>query len=271
MTQWYPTERQTVEKAANSGLTKLTMLSSDFQRYCMRCVLAGMYLTITVLVYWSLINNISDPTAGKLIGSLFFGVGLTVIYFTNSELFTSNCMYMAVSMKEKNTSWGQTLWLWTVCYLGNFVGAIVVTLLLYGTGLFDDLPANHQLYLGAVKKTHLSAQAIFFKGIFANWVVCLAIWVALQLKEEVAKIAAIILVVFIFVYLGFEHSIANMGLFSMSLAGQGTMALTEGLFNLLFSTLGNIVGGSVLVGLSYCFLSSPKGEEVSNKAVEKTL
>ncbi len=248
-------ERPIVEKSATSGLRKFSLLKEDPGRYLMRAVLAGMYLSIVVLVYWSLLNNMHDTPFGKVLASLFFGVGLSVIVFTNSELFTSNNMYLAVSSAEGKTTWLQTVAVWAVCYLGNLIGAIVLTTLLYFAGVLDSLPPEHALNVGAVHKAEQTAQVIFFKGILANWVVCLAVWVALHLKEDLAKIVAIILVVFIFLYLGFEHSIANMGTFSMALASHGGLTFGQAVFNLIFSTLGNVVGGAVFVGLVYRYLS----------------
>ncbi|MCX9154913.1 formate/nitrite transporter family protein [Niveibacterium sp. 24ML] len=248
-------ERPIVEKSAASGLRKISLLEEDPGRYIMRAVLAGMYLSIVVLVYWSLLNNLHDSPFGKVLASLFFGVGLSIIVFTNSELFTSNNMYLAVSSAEGKTSWGQMIELWIVCYFGNLVGALILTGLLYGAGVLDALPPEHALNQGAVHKVHQSAQVIFFKGILANWVVCLAVWVALQVKEDFTKMIAMILVVFIFLYLGFEHSIANMGTFSMAIMSHGGLTIQEALFNLVFSTLGNVIGGAVFVGLAYRYLS----------------
>ena len=94
---------------------------------------------------------------------------------------------------------------------------------------------------------------IFFKGILANWIVCLAVRVALRCKEEVAKILVLILIVFIFVYLGFEHSIANMGTSRWRFSGAAP-DVGEALHNLLYSTIGNVVGGVLLVGLPFTYL-----------------
>ncbi|WP_341677814.1 formate/nitrite transporter family protein [Niveibacterium sp. SC-1] len=263
-------ERPVVEKAAHSGEAKAAMLSNDPTRYLVRSVLAGMYLSIVVLVYWSLAQGLHDNSFGKVIASAFFGVGLSVIVFTQAELFTSNCMYLAVSSAERITSWRDTMRVWTICYLGNLLGALLVTGLLWGAGVLGELPVDHALFTGAAHKVHQSAQAIFFKGILANWVVCLAIWVGLNLKEEMAKLTSTILVVFIFLYLGFEHSIANMGTFAMSLAAGGQISLGEALYNLIFSTLGNIVGGAVLVGFAYRFLSPGPQKAETEEVLQAT-
>ncbi|SFN10853.1 nitrite transporter NirC [Formivibrio citricus] len=248
-------DRPLVEKAADSGVRKLSLLQHDPGRYLLRSILAGMYLSIVVFVFWALLHNLHASPFGKVIASAFFGVGLSVIVFTNAELFTSNNMYLAVSSAEGRTSWGSTVLLWIACYVGNLAGAGLVALLLYGAHALGDLPLDHALYSGAAHKVHQTASVIFYKGVLANWIVCLAVRLALRCKEDIAKIAIMILVVFIFLYLGFEHSIANMGTFSMSLLGNGQIRLEEALYNLAFSTLGNIVGGALFVGLPFSYIN----------------
>lgn len=248
-------DRPYVEKAADSGIRKVSLLSEDPLRYLTRCVLAGMYLTIVVFVFWSLMHNLHDTPFGKVIASAFFGVGLTIIVFTNAELFTSNNMYMAVSSTVGKTSWTETAKLWIACYLGNLVGAMIVAGLLYGAGVIAELPPDHALYSGAAHKAHQPGLVIFFKGILANWVVCLAVRLALRCKEDIAKVAILVLVVFIFLYLGFEHSIANMGTFAISLLGQSQISVPNALHNLAFSTAGNIVGGAIFVGVMFAYIN----------------
>lgn len=248
-------DRSLVEKAADSGVRKLTLLQTDPGRYMVRSVLAGMYLTIVVLVFWVLSHNLHDSAYGKVIASAFFGVGLSVIVFTNAELFTSNNMYLAVSSAEGKTGWGQTMLLWGACYIGNLAGALLVVLLLLGADVISHLPADHALYIGAEYKAHQAASVIFFKGVLANWIVCLAVRLALRCKEDMAKITVMILVVFIFLYLGFEHSIANMGSFLISLFGNGSITLGDAAYNLVFCTLGNIVGGVLFVGLPFSYIN----------------
>ena len=259
----------TTDKASKSGLAKVALLKSSPVRYLLRSILAGMYLSIVVFVYWSLINNINDHSIGKVLGSLFFGVGLSIIVFTNSELFTSNCMYLAISSAKGTTTWAQTIKLWTVCYLGNLLGAIFLAMLLMGAGTLNALPETHAIYTGAAAKVNQGAMAIFIKGILANWVVCLAVWVALRLKEEMAKMMAMICVVFIFLYLGFEHSIANMGTFAFVIMGQNVLTFIDLMHSMFYATLGNIVGGAVFVGLPYYYLNhSAKSATVANSTQE---
>jgi nitrite transporter len=255
-----------VEKAASAGVGKVRLLTDEPLRYLLRSVGGGMGLTLVVFVYWVLTQNLHAAPFGKELAAAFFGVGLTIIVFTNMELFTSNNMYLTVSSTQGRTSWSQTLSLWVACYFGNLVGAIVVAVLLLGAGSLAQLGPDHALFTGAVHKADQSASVIFIKGILANWIVCLAIRIALRCHEEVAKILILILVVFIFVYLGFEHSIANMGTFSMAMLGGGSLTLAAALHNLLYATLGNLVGGIVFVGLPFTYLNPREREEQTSGA-----
>ena len=253
-------DRPYVEKAIAAGAGKLALLREDPFRYMLRSIGAGMALTIVVFVFWTLAHNLADISLGKVIAAGFFAVGLTLIVFTNGELFTSNNMYLTVSSREGRTTWKATGLLWLACWIGNLAGAILVALLLLGAGSLELAP-DHALFAGAAHKAHQSAGVIFMKGILANWIVCLAVRTALRCQEEVAKILVLVLVVFMFVYLGFEHSIANMGTFSMALLGGGGVTPAEALHNLLWSSLGNIVGGVVLVGLPFAYLNPREREE----------
>lgn len=255
------TDRGYVVKAADAGAGKVGLLYEDPLRYLLRAVGAGMGLTLVVFVFWILKQNLRDISVGAVIASGFFGVGLMIIVFTNTELFTSNNMYLTVSSREGRTSWTQAVSLWISCYFGNLAGAILVALLLVGAGSIGQLSPDHALFDGALHKAQQPGSEIFFKGILANWIVCLAVRIALRCKEEIAKILVLVLIVFIFVYLGFEHSIANMGTFSMAILGGGSVTVGEALHNLLFSTAGNVIGGVLLVGLPFTYLNPREREE----------
>jgi nitrite transporter NirC len=260
-------DRVHVEKAAAAGFGKITLLQDDPLRYLLRSIGAGMGLTLVVFVFWVLKQNLHDISLGAVIASGFFGVGLMIIVFTNTELFTSNNMYLAVSSAEGRTSWRQAVLLWISCYFGNLAGAILVALLLYAAGSLGQLPPDHALFDGALHKAQQIGSVIFFKGVLANWIVCLAVRIALRCKEEIAKIVVLILIVFIFVYLGFEHSIANMGTFSMAMLGGGALTTGDALHNLLYSTIGNIVGGVLLVGLPFTYLNPRERDDQLKEAL----
>ena len=235
-------------KALDAAEKKATLLARSPLRYLLSALLAGAYLTIVGFVFWAVRQNFGDDPASKLLASLFFGVGLSVIVFTGTELFTSNNMYLTISTLARRTTWRNTAHLWTMCWLGNLAGAAVIAALLYGAGAVQALPPDHALIEGAKHKMALSSSAIFFKGILANWVVCLAVWVNLHLKEEITRLLTIILIVFIFLYLGFEHSIANMGTFAVAILADPSLSAGAMLANLFWATFGNTIGGGLGIG-----------------------
>jgi nitrite transporter NirC len=248
------TELESAEKAVSAGESKAHLLAAQPARYWLRAVLAGLYLSLVVMTFWALHQGLRGSPFGKVFASAFFGVGLSIIVFTESELFTSNCFYLAISSFAKRTSWKQAVTVWVASWVGNLLGALLLAGVFRFAGVFDTFPSDHALYSGAAHKVEQTLSALFWKGVLANWIVCLAVWIGLRLKEEIAKTTAIILVVFTFLYLGFEHSIANMGTFAFVLVSSDAVSLSAALRNLAVSTLGNLVGGAVLVGWAYSVL-----------------
>ncbi len=249
-------EKQATTTAIASAKKKIKLLENQPLTYLLRSLMAGLYLSLICFLYWQLKDSMAATGFGNFLASMFFGIGLYIIIVTGSELFTSNAMYMTSGTLFGETTCLQTAKLWSLCYVGNLLGAFVFAGLLWGAGVLDALPASHAIFNGAEHKVEQSIRILFFKGILANWIVCLAVWVALHLKEEVTKFASIVLIIFIFLFLGFEHSIANMGTFSMALLATNSTVPVQGmLYNLLWVTIGNIVGGGFLVGALYWWLN----------------
>jgi formate/nitrite transporter len=145
---------------------------------------------------------------------------------------------------------------WLIVYLGNFVGAVLVAwLLAYQTDILAEAPWSDFLEGLVVKKSSAGFWKTFVKGIGANWLVCLAVWMSYAAKDVGGKSLALWLPVMAFVALGYEHSIANM--FCLPTGIFDGANLTWGAFmvkNLLPATLGNIVGGAVFVGAAYWYM-----------------
>lgn len=259
-------EQHSAMKAVDSGESKAKMLARTPQLFLLRSVLAGLYLSLIVMVYWALLQGLQSSPFGKVFAAAFFGVGLSIIVFTQAELFTSNCFYMAISSLTQRTTWKQAVVVWGASWLGNLVGALLLAVIFQRAAVLAALPEDHLLFSGAIHKARQAAEVLFWKGALANWIVCLAVWMALRLKEEIAKITTIILVVFTFLYLGFEHSIANMGTFTFAILGGGALRVAEAARNLFWSTLGNLVGGGLFVGAAYAALT--KAEARAQTAVE---
>lgn len=264
-------EQSFIEKVYKSVFAKNEKLENNFFNYAVRSMAAGMFLT---LIYTFCMQLTSDFNAtdvaplGKILMSYLFGIGLVFIIYFGAELFTSNTMYFSIGSAHSKISIFKSIKVLVICWIFNFVGAALLAFILAKTGLFDAYEGkfpNEALYSLAAKKATLPASQIFFRGILANWIVCVVVYIQSVVKEDVAKLFIVPLGLVPFVYLGFEHSIANFGVFLMTwfTPGAASQAVYHGLhfttsgafFNLLMATLGNLVGGGLLVGGYFAFLN----------------
>ncbi len=146
---------------------------------------------------------------------------------------------------------------WGILYIGNFIGAVVIAVLVVFSHAYGDA-ATAASVATAAAKCNLSFGDAMLRGILCNMLVCLAVWASMASKNVAGKILAIYLPVFAFVVCGFEHSIANMyyitsGLMTSAEYGIVAAGLNFGnglLYSLLPSTLGNIIGGG-LIAVAY--------------------
>jgi len=222
--------------------------------------LAGAYIGFGGFL--AIIAAAGDPWPKELAGlqRLVFGavfpVGLMLVVIGGAELFTGNCMLPTIACLNNKGNWRGLVRNWTGSYIGNFIGGIFVAYFLgIGTGLLLKDPWMSYTVQIAQAKCNLSLTQAFLRGVGCNWLVCLAIWLALGSDNIIGKIFAIQFPVMAFVALGFEHSVANM--FFVPAGMFITNKITWGMFlfnNLLPVTVGNIVGGAFFVGMLYYYV-----------------
>ncbi|MGD9732494.1 MAG: formate/nitrite family transporter [Desulfamplus sp.] len=201
----------------------------------------------------------------KLLSGAAFSLGLMLVVIAGAELFTGNNL-MVSSVITGRVTLSKVLAKWAVVYTANFLGSIILALLFYFSGLWKT--GNNGLAEASVKiayaKVHLNFGEALIRAIGCNWMVCLAVWMALAARQTVSKILAIFFPIMGFVAIGFEHCIANMyfipvGIFLSKWAGVApegidVNTITWGAFvvhNLVPVTIGNTIGGVVFVGLGY--------------------
>lgn len=263
-----------IEKVYKSVIAKISKLENKFTNYALRAMAAGMFLTLAYTFCMQLTSDFNATEiapVGKILMSYLFGIGLIFIIYFGAELFTSNAMYFSVGVMHKKISVGRALKLLCVCWIFNFVGAAFCALLLSQTGLFDAFDGefpNQALYTLAAKKATLPVSQTFFRAILANWVVNVVIFIQAVVKDDVSKLLIVPLGLVPFVYLGFEHSIANFGVFLMTWLTPGAAEAavyhganftTSGAFlNLAVATVGNLIGGGILVGGYFAYLNRDK-------------
>jgi formate/nitrite transporter len=214
------------------------------------------------------------PGLARLLGGLVFSLGLVLVVVAGAELFTGNAL-VVIATASRRVRMRALLRNWLIVYVGNFVGALLTTLGVVWSGIYErgDGAVGLRALETAAAKTSLAADEAMLLGVFANALVCLAVWLSLSARSVTDKVLAVIFPISAFVAAGFEHSIANMyfipaGLLLRSWAPESFWAMTGAraadyptvtwpdflVGNLLPVTIGNIVGGAVLVGLVYWFV-----------------
>lgn len=214
-------------------------------------VLAGMFIALAGVG-----ASIGGSIGGKLASALIFPVGLIMVVIAGSELFTGNNLMITSWIRGKITL-AKLLKNWLIVFAGNFIGAVAVAFLVVCSGALDGI--SDSVVATASFKNDLSFTNAFIRGVFCNFLVCIAVWMAFSADTVAGKVLAIFGPIFLFVLCGFEHSIANLfygpaGVFVALKNGIALEGLSFGGFmlnNILPVTLGNIVGGALVVGFSY--------------------
>lgn len=246
---------QKVHEAAHSraktSITKTLILA----------FLAGAYIALGGLLAVIVGGGIpgiaaQNPGISKFLMGAVFPIGLILCAIAGADLFTGNTAYFIPPVMNKKLRVADMLKNWTLVYIGNFIGALFVAYFItYSAGLFDKAPWHDSILHLAEHKTSASFYQVFLKGIGANWFVALAMWLCYSAKDITGKILGMWFPVMAFVAIGFEHSIANMFFIPTAIFYGSPVTWSEFIVNnLIPATLGNIVGGSILVGLLYWFV-----------------
>ena len=253
----------------NANTLRLTILG----------IFAGVYIgfgaQLAIVVTHDMSSFLGAGMA-KLIAGAVFSVGLMLVVIAGAELFTGNNL-IAISVLGGKAKFSGLLRNWTIVYFANLAGSLLLVLLMYWSGLWNmngSLVGAQALSI-ANAKINLTFLEAFARGILCNWLVCLAVWMAVSAHTVVGKVWAIFFPIMAFVASGFEHSVANMFFIPMGLMlkGQAAVVTAAGLgeklshltvggmvMNLIPVTLGNIVGGAFFVATLYWVIYIRKGK-----------
>ena len=225
-------------------------------------VLAGAFIGLGGMLY---VLVKSDPSLSfasvQLLGGLAFCLGLILVVVAGAELFTGNNL-IVMAWADKKITLYDLLRNWIVVCIANFIGALGMAVLVFLSGhlLMNDGEIAQQYVNITAAKTGLSNTEAIFRGVLCNILVCMAVWMTLAGKTVTDKIIAIIFPITGFVAAGFEHSVANMYFypvtllmqyFSIAETGANLITIYDFMKNLLLVISGNLIGGSVFVGLVY--------------------
>ncbi|EOH95671.1 formate/nitrite transporter [Enterococcus moraviensis ATCC BAA-383] len=250
------------EQIDKSISKKMNLFQSSFMRYAFRAVLACMFLTLGTAVAFAIAIKGEGMVhgLGKILYAFMFSWSLVMILYMNAELGTSNMLYMTVGVYRKKINFSFAAKILVTCIFFNLVGGVLFGYLISLTVPFQDLPADSFFFTSIAGKLDKTTTQILVEAIFANIVVNTAVLVSMRMKDDAGKVAAIVFIIFIFAFLGYEHVIANFPAFSLAyFASHGTLAaMTVGsvAHNLFFALIGNFIGGGLVMGLGYAWLNN---------------
>jgi formate transporter len=246
-------------------------------------ITAGVFISIAFVFYITATTGTAGVPFGlaKLVGGICFSLGLMLVVVSGADLFTSTVL-IVIAKASGRISWCQLGANWLNVYIGNLIGALFFVALIWFSG--EHMVANGQWGLNVLQtadhKLHHTFVEAACLGILANLMVCLAVWMSYSGRSLMDKMFAMILPVGMFVASGFEHSIANMFMIPMGIVVKNFATpefwqavgatpeqfahLTVSNFiidNLIPVTIGNIIGGGLLVGLTYWVIYLRGGEQ----------
>lgn len=274
----YFTPAQIIENNLNTGVNKANL---KLVKMIMMGFFAGMFIAIGAEGSNLAVHTVDNLGVAKLVAGCIFPVGLMMLSIIGTELFTGNCMMLA-AVVDGRIKLVAMLKNWVVVYLSNMLGSIITAALVYGSGQFDSSAGALGAYTikVAMGKTGLSFDKALMSGIMCNVLVCIAVLMASSAKDVIGKLFACFFPIMIFVVSGFEHCVANMYYIPAGMMAAKNNAyaekacelygytfdqihsqLTVGNFfgtNLLPVTIGNIIGGGLIVGVGLYIINRPQ-------------
>lgn len=249
-----------VQDAASLAAGKATQVRS-LPRYLLLSALAGAYVGVAVV----LLVSVSAPLAAagapttRLVQAAVFGIALTLVVFAGAELFTGNVMVMLQGLFASSVRLRDLTSVWMASLIGNLAGSVAFAALVHAGGtLGAGAGAPGEALVASIvdAKNAATGPELFWRSVLCNLLVCLALWMAARARGDAAKLIVLWWGLLAFIASGFEHSVANMTIFSLG-ALAGSAAWLDLLRNLAWTVPGNVVGGGLLVGLAYAWLAAP--------------
>ncbi|WP_291571564.1 formate/nitrite transporter family protein [Clostridium sp. UBA4548] len=229
-------------------------------------ILAGAFIAMGAYGASMASHSVTNVGLQKTVAGLVFPVGLLFVLICGAELFTGNAL-LSIALAEKKITVGQVIKNWTLVFVGNFIGSIIIAVLIFNAGLLSTGTLGGYAIKVAATKASLSFGQALSSGILCNIIVCFCVWGSYAAKDVSGKVLMGFIPIFVFVISGYEHVVANMYYFTIGLLAKTNEAFVElshvtpeklshltvgGIFNNIIPvTIGNIIGGAVFVGLTY--------------------
>jgi nitrite transporter NirC len=253
---------EAIEESAELAVTKAAA-ARRMPQYLVSSALAGVYIGVAIVLLVSATGPFAaaHSAAAKLVAGCVFGIALTLVVFAGAELFTGNVMVMFGGLLSGRVRLRDVVAVNVASLVGNFVGSVAFSAMVHASGALaagskgtTPAPAAAMIASLAHGKIATPGGQLFWRAVLCNMLVCLAMWMAARTRSDSAKLVVLFWGLFAFVTAGFEHSIANMTVFSLAVF-QGNAHWSDLARNLLYTVPGNIVGGALLVAMPYVWVS----------------
>lgn len=252
------TSKETIENINNQVQMKEVMFSQTPERYALKSIMSGFLLAIVTVFMLGIKTQFAGTNEGlvNLMGAISFSLALVLIVLTNSELLTSNFMYLTVGWYYKIIGMNKALGIMLVCFLFNIIGGFILFALMKFTPIMTPEMISSLTSMVDGKTIDSSWYAILVKAIFCNFFINIGIYVSIQFKDGLSKAFFIACGVIVFVFMGYEHVVFNAGLYSgMVFYDFDAVAWLHVLKNIVCAFIGNFIGGGIFVGLVYAYLN----------------
>ncbi|EIT1003271.1 formate/nitrite transporter family protein [Staphylococcus pseudintermedius] len=250
--QWVSNIIETIQK-------KDVLQSFYLRRYLLRAMMAGFIISIITVFVLTVKTTFAPDVAPGLVnmaGAFTFSFALVLILFTNSELLTSNFMYFTVGLYYRLIRPTRVIKIFTLCFVGNMIGAFILFSLLRFSNVMTPDMLQMLDHTVQVKIHDYSFQNILVRAIFANFFINIALVIAMQIDDVLAKMFVMMFGVTIFAFMGYEHVVYNACLFIASAIYQtDAFNMLHMAKNIIGALLGNYIGGGLIIGLFYAYLN----------------
>ena len=225
---------------------------------------ATVYLAFAAFLAWMIMSTVSVDLSvglGKFLAYGVFGFSaLALVILYGANLVTGDYMTGGLAMMTRRSRWREVLWEWTITHSGHWIGGFVIGWMIV-IGAAQAGPIGSAMMevlqnIGMTKVHELTWEQLFYRGIFANWLIAMGVWGAFRTKDTVGRLLLIGIPVSVFFAIGFEHSIVNHFALAAGIWAGADYTWGEAWFNNLVPvTLGNIIGAMILQGMVYWYVS----------------
>ncbi|MEA2294451.1 MAG: formate transporter [Solirubrobacteraceae bacterium] len=253
----FKTPQGITEAGITTGVTKAALPPG---KLLVGSFLAGAYIAFAGIVAISVSSGLNPQTWGTLpvfFTGIAFVLGLVLVVIAGSELLTGNMALLPLAAFKGRLSVGKVFANFGIVAIGNLLGSLFVAYFLaVKTGVVTDtLPKERLAAIATKKGIDENAWQIFLRGVGCNWLVCLAVWMAMAAEDISGKVLAIFFPIMAFVAIGFDHVVANMFFLPAAIfAHAGDITWGDTIHNWIFAFLGNMVGAGVFVAGAYYYL-----------------